>query len=78
LINFIVCCGGSGIVDDIRCERIVGDESNPGASTRTLYWTKVIDRTTLAVIPFMTSRFGLNSNALIEKFGNRIREVAGV
>lgn len=78
LTDFIVCCGGSGIVDDIHCERLVGDENNSGNSSRTLYWTKVSSQTTLAVVPFMTSRFGLNSNVLIEKFGSRIREVAGV
>jgi hypothetical protein len=52
--------------------------SNPSASTRTLYRTTVSEQTTLAVIQFMTSRFGLKSNALIVKFGTRNREAAGV
>lgn len=78
LTHFIVCCGGGGIVDDIHCKQIVGDERQKEPSTRTLYWVKVSAQTTLAVIPFMTSRYGLNSNALIEKFRVRIREVAGV
>jgi len=78
LTDFIVCCGGSGIVDDIHCEKIVGEESKSESSSRTLYWTKVNEKTTLVVAPFMTSRFGLNSNVLIEKFGKRIRDVAKI
>lgn len=41
-----------------------------------MYWTKVSDETTLVVIPFPSGRFGLNSNALLQKFGDRIREIA--
>lgn len=77
LTDFIVCCGGSGIVDFIHKEIIVGNEDKPETSTRTLYWTKVSDETTLAVTPFPSGRFGLNSNALLQKFGDRIREIAG-
>jgi len=77
LTDFIVCCGGSGIVDCIHMETIVGSKENPVTSTRTLYWTKVSEETTLAVIPFPSGRYGLNSNALVQKFGDRIREIAG-
>ena len=78
LTDFIVCCGGSGIVDNIHKETIVGNPDKKESSTRTMYWTKVNDETTLAVIPFPGGRFGLNSNALLQKFGDSIREIAGM
>ena len=78
LTDFIVCCGGSGIVDNIHKETIVGNPDKKETSTRTMYWTKVSDETTLVVTPFPSGRFGLNSNALLQKFGDRIRDVSGM
>ncbi|KAA6230598.1 hypothetical protein FP507_10085 [Chlorobium phaeovibrioides] len=69
LADFIVCCGGKRIIDNVKREEITGDPNNPATTTRALYWARVNEKTILAVIPFFTGRYGLNSNELIRKFG---------
>ncbi len=77
LTDFVISCGGSGIVSDIHKETIIGNPEKPDDSKRTMYWAR-IGETTLVVIPFLGGMSGLNSDALLQKFGDRIREIAGM
>lgn len=74
LTDFVVCFAGTGGVEEIIKDTIA---SQPGAdqSTRTFYWTKVNNITTLVVIPFLGGQSGLNSDYLLQRFGERIREI---
>ena len=77
LDDFILFCGGTDTNTEIHHQEIVGYPESPEKSTRTLYWAKIGSKTTLAVIPFPSGPYGLNSNALLQKFGDRIRDVSG-
>lgn len=76
LTDFVISCGGSGIVGDIHKETIIGNPEKPEDSKRTMYWAR-IGETTLVVIPFLGGKSGMNSDALIEKFGKKIRDISG-
>lgn len=41
---------------------------------RILYWSK-IGKSLLVVVPFLSGRWGLNSDALLHAFGNRITQL---
>ena len=77
LKDFVLFCGGTDTNTEIHHQEIVGYPLSPEKSTRTLHWAKIGSKTTLAVIPFPIGPYGLNSNALLQKFGDRIREIAG-
>lgn len=42
-----------------------------GPEKRTIYWT-ILDGTLLVVLPFLSGRYGLNSNALLQAAGEKI------
>ena len=60
----------------IHKETIIGDQAQPKTSTRTMYWAKINEQTTIVVTPFFGGVYGLNSDALLQAFGNKIREIA--
>jgi hypothetical protein len=77
LTDFIVSFGGSNLAEFIHKETIIGDPAKPETSTRTMYWTKINEHTTIVVTPFFGGIYGLNSDALLQTFGKKISEIAG-
>lgn len=74
LTDFVVCFAGARGVEKINKETIAPQSGN-NQSTRVFYWAKINEKTTLAVIPFLGGRYGLNSDDLLQKFGEKIREI---
>lgn len=64
--DFSSALGGDGI--DIK-EETIGD--------RNLYWFSS-DEGIIAICPFPTSQYGLNSNELIDSFGKRIKDLTEI
>jgi len=76
LTDFIVSFGGSNLAEFINKETIIGDPANPKTSTRTMYWTKINEQTTIVITPFFGGVYGLNSDALLRAFGNKINDIS--
>ena len=75
LTDFVVSFGGTGMVENIHQETISAPLASTETTSRTMYWAKVGEETTLVVTPFFGGVHGLNSDALIQAFGKRVREV---
>lgn len=75
LLDFFACfAGNEGLASQIHVGTI--DPQSPNnRNARTYYWCRLATGTTLAVIPFFSGSNGLNSNYLLEKMGNRLREI---
>jgi hypothetical protein len=73
LTDFFACYAGYKNTDIIINSDIVTDEKREG-ETRRYYWSKLNDKTTLVVVPFLSGKFGLNSDSLIERIGKKIRK----
>lgn len=70
LTDFFTCFAGPRGSDSINVKQIQSKSSN-GTVARTYYWSKINDgQTLLAVIPFFSSQYGLNSNDLLQEIGN--------
>jgi hypothetical protein len=74
LPDFFACYAGYKNTDITINSDIVTDEKREG-ETRRFYWSKLNDKTTLVVVPFLSGKFGLNSDSLIKKIGEKIREL---
>ncbi len=72
--SFFSCFGDSNQVEHIHKEEIFPESENNGKA-RTLYWAALSADTRLAVVPFFGRPSGLNSDALIEKFGQRLKAI---
>lgn len=78
LIDFFACFGGyiankhSHIKTDVLENNKASGTNN---SIRRYYWGKLNEKTTLVVIPFFSGRYGLNSDALRQEMGDRIRSL---
>ncbi len=71
LTDFFACFASNiGINATIKSGKVRDD-----SITRSFYWAKLTERTILAVIPFFSGQYGLNSDALIQETGSRIREL---
>jgi hypothetical protein len=57
----------------INCEKILPE--SPESKPRSYYWAELRNGTLLFVIPFSSNPYGLNSDYLIKKMGNRIRNL---
>lgn len=70
LTDFFACYAGSTNIDTTI---------NTGELTKTkkrqYYWAKLSNGTTLVVIPFFSSQFGLNSGDLLQEMGEKIKEL---
>ena len=76
LTDFFACFAGTGGSGNIQIEEL---QSNLGGdrSRRRYYWSKINgDQTLLAVIPFFSSQYGLNSDSLIQRLGSRLAELS--
>ena len=68
LTDFFACFAGHDPEIDIHSDQIAQD-----GLMRNYYWARTQLGTTLVVIPFLSGRYGLNSNKLIQEMGNKIR-----
>ena len=75
--SFFSCFGDSRQIEHIHKENIVAISEKNGKA-RTLYWSSLSPETKLAVVPFFGGRYGLNSDALIEQFGRRLKKIQGL
>lgn len=71
LKDFLMCFSAENI--DIQTGNIKAkSDANKTKNGRTYYWVKV-DKTLLVVVPFLSGRYGLNSNHLLQEMGNKIK-----
>lgn len=75
--SFSQCYAGLEDSSSMIKEQIC-DVSIKNNSPRTLYWKNIFESTYLFVIPFPLNRSGLNSNYLLQAFGERIKEISGL
>lgn len=72
LRDFLMFFGGAGKIDKLNSGTIAA-ETESNKHDRTYYWLWLDNQSLLVVIPFFSGRFGLNSNYLLKKMGERIR-----
>ncbi|MEL5848969.1 MAG: hypothetical protein U7M05_06330 [Candidatus Igneacidithiobacillus chanchocoensis] len=72
----LVLCFGKSYINDFRSAFCSDNEEwlHEPIEHRTLSWVRT-KNTVVAVCPFPTSPYGLNSNLLLNSFGKRIREI---
>lgn len=76
LTDFIVSSGGADVIENIHQKEISVESESGTTSNRKIFWAKIGAKTTLVVTPFFGSPYGLNSDKLIQAFGEKIRELA--
>jgi hypothetical protein len=73
--DFFACfAGNNGIASQIK----VGDlrpQSESNKTPRRYYWCQLATGTTLAIIPFFSGSYGLNSNHLLQQMGNILGQI---
>ncbi|OYV45561.1 MAG: hypothetical protein B7X10_05640 [Burkholderiales bacterium 21-58-4] len=69
--DFFACFAGYDVPDI----EIKSDEITQDGSTRVYYWARLKQGTTLVVTPFLSGRYGLNSDNLLQEMGNRISKL---
>lgn len=75
LVDFFTCFAAPYGTENIYTRIIQAKSANDSAS-RTYYWSRINEgKTILAVVPFFSSRYGLNSNELLQQVGNEIFEL---
>lgn len=68
ITEFFMCFAGSECKCEICYEKIEAD-----GKSKDIYWARINEGKTLLVItPFFGGQYGLNTDALINKFGNKI------
>jgi len=73
LSEFFLCFGRHmGREERIQSTQ-VSSENGGNTQERTIYWSKISDKTHLFVIPFFSGAGGLNSDELLQKTGDLIR-----
>ena len=71
LVDFFACFAGNSGSGNIRVE-FFGE----GRAQRRVYWSAINNgRTVLAVLPFFSGSYGLNSNELIKTVGTRLGQI---
>ncbi|SFE04741.1 hypothetical protein [Nitrosomonas sp. Nm166] len=76
LRDFFICFGGNSENSaTIQYEDLSPSPGSKVENKRRFYWVHLDQHTTLVVIPFFSGSYGLNSNYLLQKIGNRIREI---
>lgn len=69
LTDFFVCfAGNSGVSPEINVVVVNNGTEKP----RKYYWSRLNNGTVLVVIPFFSGAYGLNSNYLLQEFGEQI------
>lgn len=75
--DFLMFFGGGSSVEKLQSDFIV-PASETNKYNRQYYWLRLQPETLLVVIPFLSGRYGLNSNYLLQEMGNRIRMLMAV
>ncbi len=70
----VIVCFGKTFISDFECAFVNGDTTfvRETILNRELSWTRTLDDVLIAVCPFPVNRYGLNSDALLQSFGDRI------
>lgn len=75
----IICFGKTLITDYALAFAGQGSKfTSEKILNRDLSWTRTVDDVLIAICPFPVNRYGLNSNALLQGFGDRIRTLMAV
>ena len=74
LRDFLIFFGADECAGNLKSGKI-SDDSDANKYDRSFYWVRLDGGTLLVVIPFFSGRYGLNSNALLQKMGERISEL---
>lgn len=70
--DFFACFAGGGPTENINVGKLISN-SSAGAESRRFYWSIINEgRTILAVVPFFSGRYGLNSNSLLQDLGSQL------
>jgi len=71
LRDFLMFCGGDGAIEKLNVGKIAPASAN-NRNDRTYYWVVLDGETLLVIIPFFSGSYGLNSNYLLQQFGEQI------
>lgn len=74
LTDYVVCFAGKNGTDDIFVEEIQPQSEN-NQKVRRIYWARLNGNRILAVIPHFSGPYGLNSDYLLKKVGERIKAI---
>lgn len=77
LTDFFVCFGGGISNIDTTIKVDIVDPKSPSDKQRTYYSWKLKNGTTIVVVPFFSGSYGLNSDDLIQKMGDKIKKIIG-
>jgi len=71
----VIVCFGKTLINDFESAFVNGEAKfvKETILNRELSWTRTQDDVLVAVCPFPVNRYGLNSDALLQAFGDRIR-----
>jgi len=77
LEEFFACFGGSKeTASKVKFEDIDPQSESAKSRSRRFYWVPINETSLLFVIPFFSGVHGLNSDYLLQKVGDRIREIS--
>lgn len=73
----VIVCFGKTLINDFSTAFVNGNGkfTKENILNRELSWTRTVDDVLVAVCPFPVNRYGLNSHALLQAFGDRIRKL---
>lgn len=73
----VIVCFGKTLIEDFS--KAFADDGSifikEKILSRELSWTRTVDDVLIAICPFPVNRYGLNSHALLQAFGDRIRKL---
>ena len=73
----VIVCFGKTLINDFATAFANGREkfTKENILNRELSWTRTVDDVLVVVCPFPVNRYGLNSHALLQTFGERIQKL---
>lgn len=75
LTDFFVCFAGTGGSENIHVGKLEPASSGTNGYRR-YYWSRINSgKTVLAVVPFFSGRYGLNSNVLLKELGSQLAKL---
>lgn len=73
----VIVCFGKTLINDFTTAFVNGSGKFTKESilNRELSWTRTVDDVLVVICPFPVNRYGLNSNALLQAFGDKIQKL---
>ena len=73
----VIVCFGKTFIKDFTTAFVNGDEkfNRENILNRELTWTRTVDDVLVVICPFPVNGYGLNSNVLLQAFGNKIQNL---